>query len=110
MVPSSGDLHIIRADFSDTVENYACRVRNTLNNREEISPAFNLVINGEKRVSFFGSWSMSYLSTFPIISSDSGLPTKPTQLSQQDLFYSYRKDDPAVLTCNVQSTPPPAFR
>ena len=47
MVPLSGDLHIIRADFSDTVENYACRVRNTLNNREEISPPFNLLINGE---------------------------------------------------------------
>ena len=47
VVPLSGDLHIIRADFSDTVENYACRVRNTLNNREEISPPFNLLINGE---------------------------------------------------------------
>ena len=46
VVPLSGDLHIIRADFSDTVENYACRVRNTLNNREEISPPFNLIING----------------------------------------------------------------
>ena len=44
------------------------------------------------------------------IPTDSGLPTKPTQLSQQDLFYSYRKDETAVLTCNVQSTPPPAFR
>ena len=53
VVPSSGDLHIIRADFSDTVENYACRVRNTLNNREEISAAFNLVINGEN-----GSFSL----------------------------------------------------
>ena len=51
-----------------------------------------------------------YTSMIPSIPTDSGLPTKPTQLSQQDLFYSYRKDETAVLTCNVQSTPPPAFR
>jgi hypothetical protein len=41
--------------------------------------------------------------------SDSGLPTMPTQLTQQALFYSYARDDTAVITCNVQSTPPPAF-
>lgn len=41
---------------------------------------------------------------------DSGIPTKPVQLRQQDLFYAFKKDETAVLTCNVQSTPPPAYR
>ncbi len=85
-VVPSGDLHVIRADFADAVESYACRVRNTLNNKEEISQAFSLIIN------------------------DSGLPTKPVQLSQQSLFFTFRaEDETAVLTCNVQSNPPPAF-
>ena len=86
MVPSSGDLHIIRADFSDTVENYACRVRNTLNNREEISPAFNLVINGEMGVSLFYQLSdiLTLSLKFPRLrtshETDPAEPTRPVLL------------------------------
>ena len=46
VVPSGGDLHIIRADFADAVEPYSCRVRNTLSGKEETSAPYTLVING----------------------------------------------------------------
>ena len=42
--------------------------------------------------------------------SDSGIPTKPKELIHQDLYYSFERGQTAVLTCNVQSVPPPAFR
>ena len=50
MVPSGGDLHIVRADFADAVEPYSCRVRNTLSGKEELSAPYTLVINGNKLV------------------------------------------------------------
>ncbi len=47
MVPSSGDLHIARADFSDALQPFSCTVRNKLNGREETSQPATIVINGE---------------------------------------------------------------
>ena len=42
--------------------------------------------------------------------SDSGILSKPKELIHQDLYYSYARGQTAVLACNVQSVPPPAFR
>ena len=41
---------------------------------------------------------------------DTGIPNKPRELLHQDLYYSYEQDETGVLSCNVQSNPPPAFR
>ena len=47
-VVPSGDLHVLRANLpADAATPYACRVRNTLTGREEISAPFNLIIDGE---------------------------------------------------------------
>lgn len=45
-----------------------------------------------------------------LLSLDLSLTTKPKELSYQDLYYSVKQDEAAVLACNVQSNPPPAFR
>ena len=46
VIPSSGDLHIHRADFSDTLQPFSCRVRNAITGREEESQPYNLIISG----------------------------------------------------------------
>ncbi len=42
-----GDLHILRADASDSEVAYACLVRNTLTGVEEPSAPFHLQMDGE---------------------------------------------------------------
>ena len=45
-----------------------------------------------------------------IFFTDTGIPSKPRELMHQDLYHSFEQDETGVLACNVQSTPPPAFR
>ena len=49
-------------------------------------------------------------TTYYYFVSDSGILSKPKELIHQDLYYSYARGQTAVLACNVQSVPPPAFR
>ena len=61
MVPSSGDLHVVRADFSDSAEDYHCTVRNTITGREERSPDFNLVITGKTKRKLYKNQMINHI-------------------------------------------------
>ena len=73
-----------------------------------------MTLNSTSKYLYFTKDSTQWQkSKYPILYyflTDTGIPNKPRELLHQDLYYSYEQDETGVLSCNVQSNPPPAFR
>nr|XP_040568004.1 Down syndrome cell adhesion molecule-like protein Dscam2 isoform X1 [Lepeophtheirus salmonis] len=82
----NGDLLIMQAEYpEDTLAPFSCRIKNIMTGAEQISPPFDLQVQ------------------------EKGTLSRPEKRKFQNIFFNYAKGSTAILFCNIQSHPPPAF-